>query len=233
MNQKLETYLDNFEAFDASHHRPMRILTLDDAQEAHSRARKVRKGRKKQFDPNADPFRRGMTWRLWNTYSWQLDIVEMFNTMNPGYLAHLADVDPIYGEVLRERWEMWCRDEANYIPQPRRPLFWDWWQAWVDAGEMQRFRDDIGRIRGNIVRPYFTEVFCESAECRHPNLAYQVRYTLVRTDNGLVSGLIPTVDDKNDPAGEAGQYRDGYAVIRRKCPWCGFYNLYRVEARNI
>lgn len=232
MNGKLETYLDEFEAFDASHHRPMRIMNMDDAQEAHSRARKVRKGRKKRFNPDADPFRRGMTWRLWNTLSWTYDIVSMFNTMNPGYLAHLAEIDPIYSEPLRERWEMWCRDEANYIPQPRRPSFWDWWQGFVEAGELDRFKFDIGKHHGGIVRPYFADVFCEASECQRPNLAYQVRYTLVRTDNGLVSGLIPTIDDKSDPAGEAGVYQDGYVKIRRRCPWCGEYNLYQLEVER-
>lgn len=232
MNKALAQQLDRVQEFDATHHRPMRIMTMDDAEVAHSRSRKVRRGRKTEFDPAADPFRRGMTWRLWNTYSWAIDIAEMFNTMNPGYLAHLAGVDQMYIEPLRERWEMWIRDESNYIPQPRRPHFWDWWQAWVDAGELQRFKDDIYAIRGGIVRPYFTNVFCESPECTLPSLYFQIRYTVIRTDNGIVTGILPTVDDKADPTGEAGQFHDGYAVIRRKCPWCGHYNKYQIEVKH-
>jgi hypothetical protein len=135
----------------------------------------------------------------------------------------------MYSEVLRERWERWCKDPANYIPQPRRPHFWDWWQAWVDAGELTRFKDDLYAVRGDLAQSRFSNVYCMNADCRMPELHYQVRYTLMLTDSGRIAGLFPTVDDKADPAGEAGRYTNGYAVIRRRCPWCGEPNVYWVE----
>jgi hypothetical protein len=229
MNKALQTSLDRVQEFDATHHRPMRIMNMDDAEVAESRSHKVRKGRKASFKPDADPFRRGLSFKYWNHYHWVLDITEFINEASPGYLVHLAGVDAIYAEPLRERWQNWCRLEENYIPQGVRQNFWDYWQAWVDAGELARFKDDIYVLRGDIVRPYFTDVFCMSPECQFPNLTYQIRYTMVRTDNGLVVGMIPTVDDKHDPDGEAGQYLDSYVIVRRKCPWCGSFNKYQVE----
>ena len=61
MNQALEAQLERIQQFDATHHRPMRIMDADDAQVALRRRTKGKKGHKKAFDPSADPFRRGLT----------------------------------------------------------------------------------------------------------------------------------------------------------------------------
>jgi hypothetical protein len=239
MNQTLEAALERVETFRATRYKPIPILSAPDIALAEALAGKRKKSRRRRAGQQpklklrpgakADPYRNGLSFKYWNHYRWQLDICEVINVASPGYLAHLAGISNDYAEPLRERWELWCKNPVHYIPQAIRQNFWDYWQAWVDAGELTRFKDDLFALRGDLVQPRFTSVYCMQAGCRLPTLAYQVRYTLVLTDTERVVGLIPTVDDQADPAGEAGRVSNGYAVLRRRCPWCGEHNVYWVE----
>jgi hypothetical protein len=241
MNLALESSLAQVETFRASHYRPKPIISAADIELAEVLAGKRKKPRRRRAGGavltvskrlETDPFRRGLAFKYWNHYRWQLDICEIINVASPGYLAHLAEVSPIYSEPLRERWELWCKRPENYIAQPVRMNFWDYWQAWVDAGELNRFKADIYSRRSGLVRTHFTQVYCLNRECRMPGVNFQIRYTLVRTDDGTVIDLIPTVDDKADPAGEAGRYSQGLAVVRRRCPWCGEHTVHGIEVES-
>jgi hypothetical protein len=242
MNQALEMAIEKIETFKATRYRPVPIITEADIELAGALAGKRKKRRRsrsgpelklKSFQPGANNFSKGLSFKYRNHYQWQLDITEYINVASPGYLAHLAGVPGTYSEPLRERWEAWCKDPANYIPQAIRMCFMDYWQAWVDAGELTRFKDDIFSRWSNLVESRFTDIFCLNPTCPRPGLHYQIRYTVVMTDARQVVDTIPTVDDKADPAGEAGRYTNGYAVVRRRCPWCGEHNVYWVEVESV
>jgi hypothetical protein len=91
--------------------------------------------RKRKFQKNARAMRR-ITWKMWNAYSWQLDITDLMAQVSPGYLAHLAGLDDAADAELCREWAAWCRRPENYIPQPLgRPHFWDYYAAWTATDE--------------------------------------------------------------------------------------------------